>query len=304
MYYIKQGNGCGIKATLLTPSGAVANLRDARNVSAVLILPNNSTMRCEDCSVDKVVNAVFVRLSPNRELTSLGDYGIVFNVKLGDNGMYSTPILKFAEVTEDAEDVYSELFLSFKLETTDFPDNVVYTGASPKVGPRKTWLVYNDELKAYEDTGLPTVWGDGSSAIEPEVAYYDIVGKGGTSTANYEVTEIGANTTKHLVLKAITNVIFTGTDNGTFVDIYKWDAGTKEDRGFIWENRADPGATYSAGTIINTCDYTFNADSVLVIRGRFTGTVQLAVSDSIEEGFDAEGKYNELSTKVLSLIHI
>lgn len=298
MYYIKQGNGCGIKATLLTPSGAVADLRDARDVSAVLILPNGSTMRCEDCSVDKVVNAVFVRLSPNRELTSLGDYGIVFNVKLGDNGMYSTPILKFAEVTEDAEDIYSELYISFKLEVTDFPDNVVYTGASPKVGPRKTWLVYNDALKAYEDTGLSVVGGDGSSAIEPEVAYYDIVGKGGTSTANYEVTEIGANTTKHLVLKAITNVIFTGTDNGTFVDIYKWDAGTEENRGFIWENRADPGATYSAGAVINTCDYTFNADSVLVIRGRFTGTVQLAVSDSVEGGFDAEGKYNELSTKV------
>ena len=134
--------------------------------------------------------------------------------------------------------------------------------------------------------------------VAPEVAYYDVVGDGGTSLQKKTVAVIEANTTKRLVLKAITDIVFTGTSNGTFVDLHSFDAGTSDNEGFVWENRADPGATYAAGTVIKKLDYTFVNDTDLLVRGRFTGTVRLYISDVAEGEFDAEGKYNELSIKV------
>lgn len=152
---IKLGYGIGIKATLLTPAGAVCDLRDALYVNAVLTLPNGSTMYAQDIAVDRVTNAIYVRLLADRELTAEGNYRILFNVKLADGVMYSTVAVNFADVTTDANAGYKELSLSFSLEVTDYPQNVERTGASPKVSPRQTWLVYNDEAKAYEDTGIP-----------------------------------------------------------------------------------------------------------------------------------------------------
>ena len=137
--------------------------------------------------------------------------------------------------------------------------------------------------------------------VAPEVVYYDVVGDGGTSLQKKTVAVIEANTTKRLVLKAITDIVFTGTSNGTFVDLHSFDAGTSDNEGFVWENRADPGATYAAGTVIKKLDYTFVNDTDLLVRGRFTGTVRLYISDVAEGEFDAEGKYNELSTKVASV---
>lgn len=155
MAYIKLGYGIGIKATLLTPAGAVCDLRDALYVNAVLTLPNGSTMYAQDIAVDRVTNAIYVRLLADRELTAEGNYRILFNVKLADGVMYSTVAVNFANVTTDADAEYKELSLSFSLEVTDYPQNVERTGASPKVSSRQTWLVYNDEAKAYEDTGIP-----------------------------------------------------------------------------------------------------------------------------------------------------
>ena len=155
MANIKLGYGIGIKATLLTPAGAVCDLRDALYVNAVLTLPNGSTMYAQDIAVDRVTNAIYVRLLADRELTAEGNYRILFNVKLADGVMYSTVAVNFANVTTDADAEYKELSLSFSLEVTDYPQNVERTGASPKVSTRQTWLVYNDEAKAYEDTGIP-----------------------------------------------------------------------------------------------------------------------------------------------------
>lgn len=151
---IKLGYGIGIKATLLTPAGAVCDLRDALYVNAVLTLPNGSTMYAQDIAVDRVTNAIYVRLLADRELTAEGNYRILFNVKLADGVMYSTVAVNFANVTTDANADYKELSLSFSLDVTDYPQNVERTGASPKVSSRQTWLVYNDEAKAYEDTGI------------------------------------------------------------------------------------------------------------------------------------------------------
>ena len=68
--------------------------------------------------------------------------------------MYSTPVVWFAEVKEDAPTGYHELTLSLSLTVVNFPDNVSYTGASPKISDKNTWLVYDDDLNAYVDTGI------------------------------------------------------------------------------------------------------------------------------------------------------
>lgn len=137
------------------PTGVVCDLRDALFVNAVLVLPNGSTMYAKDISADNVTNAIYVRLLADRELTTEGNYSILFNVKLVDGVMYSTVAVNFANVTTNADAEYKEIVLSSNLEVTDNPHNVQRTGASPKVSTRQTWLVYNDEAKAYEDTGIP-----------------------------------------------------------------------------------------------------------------------------------------------------
>ena len=154
MYDIKLGQGCGIKATMLTPAGGVCDLRRARYIAASLVLPSGATMNCEDIAFNEVTNGVYVRLLGTRELTTTGQYGIVFNVKLEDKTMYSTPVVWFAEVKENAPTGYHELTLSLSLTVVNFPDNVSYTGASPKIGDKNTWLVYDDNLNAYVDTGI------------------------------------------------------------------------------------------------------------------------------------------------------
>lgn len=154
MYDIKLGQGCGIKATMLTPAGGVCDLRRARYIAASLVLPSGATINCEDTAFNEVTNGVYVRLLGTRELTTIGQYGIVFNVKLEDKTMYSTPVVWFAEVKEDAPTGYHELTLSLSLTVVNFPDNVSYTGASPKISDKDTWLIYDDNLNAYVDTGI------------------------------------------------------------------------------------------------------------------------------------------------------
>ena len=154
MYDIKLGQGCGIKATMLTPAGGVCDLRRARYIAATLLLPSNRTMNCADISFNEVTNAVYVRLLGTRELTTPGRYGIVFNVKLEDKTMYSTPAIYFADVSSDAATGYHELTLSLSLTVVNFTENVSYTGASPKISDKNTWLVYDDNLNAYVDTGV------------------------------------------------------------------------------------------------------------------------------------------------------
>ena len=57
MYDIKLGQGCGIKATMLTPAGGVCDLRRARYIAASLVLVSGATMNCEDVTFNEVTNA-------------------------------------------------------------------------------------------------------------------------------------------------------------------------------------------------------------------------------------------------------
>ena len=154
MYKIRLGYGCGIKATLLTNGDHLANLRKARYIGAVLVKPNGVTLECADVSFDEVTQAVYVRLLPDRELTDEGTYGIVINAAIGANEMYSTAVVNVIEVAADAEVGYSEITIDLSVNIVNFPRNVAYTGASPKISEHQTWLVYDDAIDAYVDTGV------------------------------------------------------------------------------------------------------------------------------------------------------
>ena len=111
-------------------------------------------MQALDSSIDRETNTVYARLLPDRELKVTGEYGLFVNVKMVSNRVLATHVLKIVKVVEGSETKYMELPLSLDANLIDVPYNVITTGASPKIGPNNTWLVYNDEIKAYEDTGV------------------------------------------------------------------------------------------------------------------------------------------------------
>ena len=154
MYYVKTGYGCGLKVSLVQPSGAAVDLRKVRYIGAVLRLPGGQTMTVSDINFDELTNNVFVRLLPTRELTTEGNYAIVFNVKLSDNTMYSTQLVEIINVDADNPAGHIETTIAMSLTVVNFPSNVDVTGCSPKVSDNNTWLVYDDNLNAYVDTGV------------------------------------------------------------------------------------------------------------------------------------------------------
>lgn len=154
MIEIKQGTSLGVRIVLKRPSGTDADLRRARELSVWLQLPSGETMQALDSSIDRETNTVYARLLPDRELKVTGEYGLFVNVKMVSNRVLATHVLKIVKVVEGSETKYTELPLSLDANLIDVPYNVITTGASPKIGPNNTWLVYNDEIKAYEDTGV------------------------------------------------------------------------------------------------------------------------------------------------------
>ena len=154
MIEIKQGTSLGVRIVLKRPSGTDADLRRARELSVWLQLPSGETMQALDSSIDREMNTVYARLLPDRELKVTGEYGLFVNVKMVSNRVLATHVLKIVKVVEGSEIKYTELPLSLDANLIDVPYNVITTGASPKIGPNNTWLVYNDEIKAYEDTGV------------------------------------------------------------------------------------------------------------------------------------------------------
>ena len=154
MIEIKQGTSLGVRIVLKRPSGTDADLRRARELSVWLQLPSGETMQALDSSIDREMNTVYARLLPDRELKVTGEYGLFVNVKMVSNRVLATHVLRIVKVVEGSETKYMELPLSLDANLIDVPYNVITTGASPKIGPNNTWLVYNDEIKAYEDTGV------------------------------------------------------------------------------------------------------------------------------------------------------
>ncbi len=166
MYYVKTGYGCGLKVSLVQPGGAAVDLRRVRYVGAILHRPGGQTMTVSDINADELTNNVFVRLLATRELTVEGDYSIVFNVKLADNTMYSTALTAIVNVDDNNDPGFNEATLSLALTVIDCPSDATITGSSPKIGPNDTWLVYDDTLGAYVDTGVKVGYTDIISQLE------------------------------------------------------------------------------------------------------------------------------------------
>lgn len=206
MYYVKKGYGCGLKVSLVQPSGAAVDLRKVRYIGAVLQLPGGQTMTVADINFDELTNNVFVRLLPSRELTAEGNYAIVFNVKVADNTMYSTSLVPIVNVDNDNPAGYNELTVAMALTVVNFPSNVDVTGCSPKISENNTWLVYDDELNAYVDTGVSVGYADLTQRYDGIVAEMQSV-----ATQDHEraVEDHGTASDDHTL---------AASDHGTAVD--------------------------------------------------------------------------------------
>lgn len=138
---------------------------------------------------------------------------------------------------------------------------------------------------------------DKEGYVPPTIISGEAVGVGNySSTQRWKIAEMQAGTTAHVILKAETDIAFSSSASteSTFVDVYKYDSGTTDNGGFLFENRGAPGDTIAAGTIIYEGDYTFENDSDVYIRGRFLGTASLTLSYGGSESFNAEEAYNSL----------
>lgn len=137
----------------------------------------------------------------------------------------------------------------------------------------------------------------GPGYVPPTIILGEAVGVGDySSTQRWKIAEMQAGTTAHVILKAETDIAFSSSTSteSTFVDVYKYDSGTTNNGGFLFENRGAPGDTIAAGTIIYEGDYTFENDSDVYIRGRFLGTASLTLSYGGSESFNAEEAYKSL----------
>lgn len=184
MYYVKTGYGCGLKVSLVQPSGAAVDLRKVRYIGAVLRLPGGQTMTVSDINFDELTNNVFVRLLPTRELTTEGNYAIVFNVKLSDNTMYSTKLVEIINVNANNPAGYIETTIAMSLTVVNFPSNVDVTGCSPKISDNNTWLVYDDNLNAYVDTGVSVGYAELTSRYDGVFASIITPATAATDAAN------------------------------------------------------------------------------------------------------------------------
>ena len=184
MYYVKTGYGCGLKVSLVQPSGAAVDLRKVRYIGAVLRLPSGQTMTVSDINFDELTNNVFVRLLPTRELTTEGNYAIVFNVKLSDNTMYSTQLVEIINVNANNPAGYIETTIAMSLTVVNFPSNVDVTGCSPKISDNNTWLVYDDALNAYVDTGVSVGYAELTSRYDGVFASIITPATAATDAAN------------------------------------------------------------------------------------------------------------------------
>lgn len=188
MYYVKKGYGCGLKISLIQPSGVAVDLRKVRYIAGVLRLPSGQTMTLSDINFDELTNNVFIRLLATRELTTEGNYAIVVNVKLSDNTMYSTQLAEIINVDADNAGGYVEQAIALALTVVNFPGNVDITGCSPKISDKNTWIVYDDTLKAYVDTGVSVGYAELVSRYDQKVAEIEAVVTEAKDTADKDHT--------------------------------------------------------------------------------------------------------------------
>ena len=161
-------------------------------------------MTLADINFDELTNNVFIRLLATRELTAEGNYAIVVNVKLSDNTMYSTALAEIINVDDDNPAGYVEQTVALALTVVNFPSNVDVTGCSPRISNNNnTWLVYDDSLNAYVDTGVSVGYADLTSRYDNALA--EIVAPATQATDAANDAAANANTKAGLADDAATN---------------------------------------------------------------------------------------------------
>lgn len=164
MLQIKQGNGAGFKINLLYPSGKTVILKGCRYLTITLQLPDGAVQSCRRVGIDEVTNAVYLQLDKT-ELSTTGKYAVVITVQADDKTVVATPLFEILEVTSSAAPGYKEAVLSLSVKTVQNPAGIVTTGASPQIDTATgCWLVYNDTIKSYINSGVPVT--SVSSAID------------------------------------------------------------------------------------------------------------------------------------------
>ena len=256
MYKIRLGYGCGIKATLLTNGDHLANLRKARYIGAVLVKPNGVTLECADVAFDEVTQAVYVRLLPDRELTDEGTYGIVINAAIGANEMYSTAVVNVIEVAADAEVGYSEITIDLSVNIVNFPRNVAYTGASPKISEHQTWLVYDDAIDAYVDTGVDVGYSNLTNRYDQKFAEFITPCIQATDAANTAAANANEKAT------AAANAASAANDKASVANT----AAERANTAATAANNAATAATTAVGNLNGILDSIANSECTLAER--------------------------------------
>lgn len=256
MYKIRLGYGCGIKATLLTNGDHLANLRKARYIGAVLVKPNGVTLECADVAFDEVTQAVYVRLLPDRELTDEGTYGIVINAAIGANEMYSTAVVNVIEVAADAEVGYSEITIDLSVNIVNFPRNVAYTGASPKISEHQTWLVYDDAIDAYVDTGVDVGYSNLTNRYDQKFAEFITPCIQATDAANTAAANANEKAT------AAANAASAANDKASVANT----AAERANTAATAANNAATAATTAVGNLNGILDIIANSECTLAER--------------------------------------
>lgn len=155
MLDVKTGNGFGLRLTLRYASGIKVQLAGSKYLSAILRLPAGTTQQCSSVTFDEISNDIYIKLAP-AELSVVGNYGITVNVQTTDNKVVVTPLIYVAKVSNTAEEGYKEAVLNISANILSVTPNAVTNGASPQIDPSTgCWLVYDDALNAYVNTGVP-----------------------------------------------------------------------------------------------------------------------------------------------------
>lgn len=282
MYYVKTGYGCGLKVSLVQPSGAAVDLRKVRYIGAVLRLPGGQTMTVSDINFDELTNNVFVRLLPTRELTTEGNYAIVFNVKLSDNTMYSTQLVEIINVNANNPAGYIETTIAMSLTVVNFPSNVDVTGCSPKISDNNTWLVYDDNLNAYVDTGVSVGYAeltsryDGvfASIITPATEATDAANTaaGNANTAAASATSAGAYASEKA--QAAESAAGNATAKATLANTAAGNANEKAQAAQDAATAANNAAAAATSAAAAATAAVVNMDTVLGVLAHADATVE------------------------------
>ncbi|MCD8265695.1 MAG: hypothetical protein LUC33_00930 [Prevotellaceae bacterium] len=194
---LKYGYGCRIKATLLNEFGDSLFLQRSRGITAVVVTPLGLPMNVPKDAIryNEYRNDIHVVLAP-RVFASEGVYRIVVNVRTGAGGMVASKLTPFVAVAQGVPGGTADADIVLNMEALSFPASVNTLGGSPKISANGTWLVFNDVLNAYEDTGIAVGYAELAARYDAKYAEILQPAVQATDAANEAATAANEAATK------------------------------------------------------------------------------------------------------------